>query len=1148
MFRKNRLSMIALVILTLALAAYNIPAQDYSWQKPHAKVLPTGDLEWAPEDFEYSPGEVIRYIDYENGNDSNDGATQATAWKHHPWDEQFAGAEKSTQGVDTYVFKGGVIYRGTLVTHESGEAWRPIRLTRDPQWGEGPAWLVGSMAVTDGWKKADASIAPKGMPEPEKVWYRDFPEIMEPWCVWQRDGLDAQRIWLARSPNWKISNPDFVMSEWYAFDGPSRDLPKSEGGAPIGSYKNWDDEFLKDPSKPKDFFKNARIWTMWSGGVFSAMGTPYDAEILDYDPETGTIERGRIGGAFYFGMGGKDDRYYVERHPAFLDSPGEFYFQLPEGAEDKKGEFGFTVPARDRGGRLFIRLPGDRNPNETTIEVGLEDRTRLITLIDTQNIEISGLRFSFLNVSDNYNFPIYPLPMRLPTAIQMFGDCKDVTIRNNDFYHAAKAVQGFTRLRKWYPPAEGQYGAGNYKGYERMERILVCDNSIVEADHGGISFEDGFAKLGMGLDGITELGEIKILRNRLHRINFRPRPPSPGLNIPAISIDSITLGEIAGNIVTRSWGVGIWTHGGRQHGVHEKPLIRGLIHHNKVVDSLLVTNDWGAIENNTGGPVIIFNNLVGNPVGPHPHKENDSPDHGNFRAYSHNGYAYYLDGGSHKKYLFNNIAWGKSNDPDSWYKNRSPQMMVNAGLCQWFNNSFYHFLTGAVGSSGSRSSSIGNIYAEMSTGYIALGMSNDISTAYGGEDPQDTLRIGLPTIAYGKNIFQGADTKARRTYRVGVKGGRGRIGTATEDLEEFRSFLKENGAMASQAGYEIQDSPFKDGPGHDFRPSDAIPKDATAAKYFVPFPLYMTVGEWDFSLNRREPSNIIGLNFFFSDEFLSAKQYYDVPWNNLSAPGATQENYIDGPLENWTQSAFVLDGEHFAVFAHDVMTADYKLSQGVLKDEENGTVKIIEEPTPDRKTGKVPEDKQAQWDKAMTTYPGEKRRTVDMGTNNFLVEIYARPEAPGAIVSKSKDGVGYEVSMTPEGKAAIDLMAVKGKAGIVGKTAMNDSKWHHIIAEVDRSHGVMRVYIDGQLDGEGKIDLADDASLSNKGDFLVGKGNAGAFKGAVDYLRVSRGTLADAHTTIRELYQWQFNGPFLRDFTGRKRDFENGAPGAIDFE
>jgi hypothetical protein len=58
--------------------------------------------------------------------------------------------------------------------------------------------------------------------------------------------------------------------------------------------------------------------------------------------------------------------------------------------------------------------------------------------------------------------------------------------------------------------------------------------------------------------------------------------------------------------------------------------------------------------------------------------------------------------------------------------------------------------------------------------------------------------------------------------------------------------------------------------------------------------------------------------------------------------------------------------------------------------------------------------------------------------------------------------------------------------------------------------------------------------LANSGDLHVGGTPAGrCLAGAIDFLRICHGTLADARTDIEELYAWQFDGPFLRDFAGR---------------
>ncbi len=196
------------------------PAQ-WSWQKPHAKVLPSGDLEWAPQPFELNAGDSLRYIDFDGGNDGRDGISKETAWKHHPWDPNATGRAKVCKGAHTYIFKQGVVYRGELDANESGTPARPIILTRDPSWGTGPAVICGSEAVT-GWKQGAASTL---IPEPEKVWYVDLD--WAPRNVWMigKAGV-VTRIALARSPNWQITDPDDIKSEWWAWKNPDKPFSK----------------------------------------------------------------------------------------------------------------------------------------------------------------------------------------------------------------------------------------------------------------------------------------------------------------------------------------------------------------------------------------------------------------------------------------------------------------------------------------------------------------------------------------------------------------------------------------------------------------------------------------------------------------------------------------------------------------------------------------------------------------------------------------------------------------------------------------------------------------------------------------------------------------------------------------------------------
>ena len=96
-----------------------------------AEANPIPDLQWKPQPYRYEPGDSQRYVDYEYGTDNNPG-TKEQPWKHHPWDAEATGHAAIATGIHTYVFKRGVVYRGSLSARDSGEAGNPIRLTADP--------------------------------------------------------------------------------------------------------------------------------------------------------------------------------------------------------------------------------------------------------------------------------------------------------------------------------------------------------------------------------------------------------------------------------------------------------------------------------------------------------------------------------------------------------------------------------------------------------------------------------------------------------------------------------------------------------------------------------------------------------------------------------------------------------------------------------------------------------------------------------------------------------------------------------------------------------------------------------------------------------------------------------------------------------
>ena len=188
----------AMLLACYALSVTGAPIRagvTFSWQEAYAKVLPRGDLAWTPKPFHLEKGDSLRFIDFDAGDDENDGTTKQAPWKHHPWDSQATGKAKLCRGIHTYVFKSGVDYRGELSVREAGKPGDPIRLTRDPDWGQGPAVLCGSERIK-GWKKGSTH---HDIPEPEKVWWADV--AFAPRSVWlvRKEG-DFLRIPLAPPP------------------------------------------------------------------------------------------------------------------------------------------------------------------------------------------------------------------------------------------------------------------------------------------------------------------------------------------------------------------------------------------------------------------------------------------------------------------------------------------------------------------------------------------------------------------------------------------------------------------------------------------------------------------------------------------------------------------------------------------------------------------------------------------------------------------------------------------------------------------------------------------------------------------------------------------------------------------------------------
>ncbi len=1039
-------------------------AKKQIWEERHAKTNATGGLEWAPRPFIFEGGGSVRYIDFQKGNDRNDGTTKQNPWKHHPWDSKAEGRAASCSGIHTYVFKRGVDYRGTLTARGSGKPGNPIRLTSDPSWGKGDAVFCGSVKITGGWIKGAEH---DDIPDRGKVWYRDLD--FAPRSIWIVNGGEIKRIPLARMPNWTVSDPEDVKKEWWFWDNPGHPYfhltMESDGGArELAMGRD-----TKHITGPKELYMGAIIWTEF-GWVD---GTPYPSYVQGFD-----ASKNALGFEGYLGSPKsrvicRYHRYYLEDKPHYLDDEnGEFWFE-------KKGS----------GGCLHVILPGQQDPNTAVIEAA-KDAT-MIDLTGGEHITISGLTFRLTNVSWNLTELPWQYSNRFrlkehlyPACVRIWGEGRQITVAHCKFEHVNNGV-----LMKSVNPGD------------QLDGIVVQDCEFRETDHNGISIEEGLLWGDTLPTRAGHLFDVKVLRNYCYRTGLRSPRVGAG---NAINVDNAETLEVAGNVVERAWHAGINVRGAKISGnVRDCPLVRILIYQNKVTDSIRTGDDCGNIETWQGGPAYVFNNISGNPGGYRYCSyafDQDKKDPGGARF----GMAYYLDG-SYKNYFFNNIGWGLSKEIRDRTGATAMFQEIISYQNTFFNNTAYNFVKGTrrqVPHAG-RNKYLGNIWN--SIGDWVFWHTTPAKTIEEGNqrDAGDNEKdYALETNAFTGNVFHDI---------TGKYGAFRSSGKWHRTIEEARQVLEEAQSIEYDLGVEAHSPPLKDPAKRDFSLAKGSAARDRGVKVFVPWPTYATVGEWNFYPAGNDHARLIDEHWYMTPYYYVRDSYYKNPRFPMTGVNFTKDNYVDGPLEDWTRGACTFNGKNqYAVCSNENLNKSF-------------TIPI-----------------RFKWDKAGQKedrrVAGKDFKSPQVYDSNFLMEAYFRTE-PGhskSILVQKMHGAGYSLSINPSGGITFAVSGGGAPAKVRSTVAINDGNWHHVIAECDRSIPSLVLYIDGEKNSEAPgIDSS--VSLSNAADLYAGGTPGGyCFHGTFDFLRISLGTLKDAKTDIDELYAWQFNGPFLYDFAGNR--------------
>ena len=297
----------------------------------------------------------VYFVDFENGDDSRNGTTPATSWKHSPGDpsakgipylfSQYSGLRINPG--DVIKFKGGVTYRGTISSMETTCGTtinpKPVSWIGQSDFGNGKAIADGSEPII-GWTKCLSASACGGNPNYSKIWVSktsNKTSSSSKNCVMFQGDLP---LFVSESPNLPDPTVFDDTANFFTIDqaNVTSNLDRNPNYTSIADYR------LEAMGGSKLIGSYVILWE--GNNVVS------EHKILGYDQVNKRIDFEWI----------SENRIYRDR-----DNRYAIYNNLYSGL-DKQGEVYFDeIPNGDGGHNVFIWPIDDVDPNTVIISISI---------------------------------------------------------------------------------------------------------------------------------------------------------------------------------------------------------------------------------------------------------------------------------------------------------------------------------------------------------------------------------------------------------------------------------------------------------------------------------------------------------------------------------------------------------------------------------------------------------------------------------------------------------------------------------------------------------------------------------------------------------------------------------------------------------
>jgi hypothetical protein len=251
-------------------------------------------------------------VDFAAGSDDRDGLSAQAAWKRCPGDPAAAGKAKAARLApgDTVLFKGGVVYRGSVDVPASGEAGAVLTFKGDG-WGEGKAVIDGGAVLEANWTRCASADELRGNKNFAKVFYTAAPKGYD-FLAGTYEG--SEFLYPCQDP---------PPSDPFNCDRVDqlRVLPAKSGGA------SQTDTSITDPrhftQADAAYYDGASVLVWHQPNVTR----PY--RVTGYDANAHTVLHEKAGGAGVYKD--RDTRYALVNHPALLSAPGQYCHEAKTG-------------------------------------------------------------------------------------------------------------------------------------------------------------------------------------------------------------------------------------------------------------------------------------------------------------------------------------------------------------------------------------------------------------------------------------------------------------------------------------------------------------------------------------------------------------------------------------------------------------------------------------------------------------------------------------------------------------------------------------------------------------------------------------------------------------------------------------------------